>query len=53
MNGILPALLVVFITLKLLGVITWSWWLVLVPLWLLLGFLLVWVAVLLLAAWAS
>lgn len=27
----LPALCLLFITLKLLGVITWSWWLVLLP----------------------
>lgn len=26
-----------FITLKLLGVITWSWWLVLIPVWVIAG----------------
>lgn len=31
--GFLGALAIVFITLKLLGTITWSWWLVLTPLW--------------------
>ena len=30
--GILEVLTVVFIVLKLLGVIAWSWWLVLLPL---------------------
>jgi len=31
--GFLSMLGIVFITLKLLGVITWSWWWVLAPLW--------------------
>ena len=31
--GVLSILLVAFIVLKLCGVITWSWWLVLLPLW--------------------
>ena len=31
--GVLSLLLVAFIVLKLCGVITWSWWLVLSPLW--------------------
>ena len=26
-------ILVVFITLKLFGAVTWSWWIVLIPLW--------------------
>lgn len=30
--GILEVLTVVFVVLKLVGVITWSWWLVLLPL---------------------
>jgi len=30
--GILEVLAVVFVVLKLVGVITWSWWLVLLPL---------------------
>jgi hypothetical protein len=29
--GVLDVLTIVFITLKLLGVISWSWWLVLMP----------------------
>ena len=29
--GVLEALLILFIALKLTGVITWSWWLVLLP----------------------
>jgi hypothetical protein len=31
MNGFLPVLALIFITLKLLEIITWSWWLVLLP----------------------
>jgi len=31
--GLCSVLLVVFIVLKLVGVIAWSWWLVLTPLW--------------------
>lgn len=31
--GILPLLALLFIGLKLSGVILWSWWLVLLPLW--------------------
>ncbi len=36
--GILGVLLIIFIVLKLVGVINWSWLLVLVPLWIELGF---------------
>ena len=36
--GILDVLLIIFIVLKLLGVITWSWIVVLIPLWIILGF---------------
>lgn len=36
--GVLELLLVIFIVLKLVGVITWSWWGVLAPLWIGLGF---------------
>lgn len=31
--GFLDALLLIFIVLKLIGIITWSWWVVLIPLW--------------------
>lgn len=31
MKGILGQLLLIFIVLKLCGIITWSWWLVLLP----------------------
>lgn len=31
--GVLDALLIAFIILKITGVIKWSWWLVLLPLW--------------------
>ena len=36
--SLLGVLLVIFIVLKLVGVIDWSWWLVLIPLWISLGF---------------
>ena len=35
--GILGVVEIVFIILKLLGVINWSWWIVLIPLWIDLG----------------
>ena len=44
----LPLLLVLFVGLKLAGVISWSWWWVLSPIWmplLLLGFILVLICV--------
>lgn len=31
--GILDVILIIFIVLKLVGVITWPWWVVLIPLW--------------------
>lgn len=31
--GIIGVLQIIFIVLKLIGVINWSWWLVLIPLW--------------------
>ena len=38
-NGVsgLSVLLIVFIVLKLVGVISWSWWIVLIPLWIGIG----------------
>lgn len=33
MNWFLPALTIVFITLKLTNYITWSWWWIFAPLW--------------------
>ena len=36
--GILAVLQIVFLILKLTGLIDWSWWLVLVPLWVDIGF---------------
>lgn len=39
--GFLDALLIVFIVLKLCGVINWSWWWVLSPIWLPLAIILV------------
>ena len=35
--GILRVVEIVFIILKLLGIINWSWWIVLIPLWIDLG----------------
>lgn len=36
-SGILLILLIIFIVLKIAGVISWSWGIVLLPLWILLG----------------
>ena len=36
-DGILLILLIIFIMLKVIGVISWSWGIVLLPLWILLG----------------
>ena len=36
-DGILLILLIIFIILKVTGVISWSWGIVLIPLWILLG----------------
>ena len=36
-DGILLILLIIFIILKVIGVISWSWGIVLLPLWILLG----------------
>ena len=36
-DGILLILLIIFIMLKVMGVISWSWGIVLLPLWILLG----------------
>lgn len=32
--GFFPVLALIFITLKLLGIIAWSWWWILAPIWL-------------------
>lgn len=37
-DGILGVLLIIFIVLKLLGLITWSWWWVLSPFWIPISF---------------
>lgn len=39
--GVLEVLTIVFVVLKLCGVISWSWWLVLMPLWIELGVIVV------------
>ena len=39
--GILGVLLIIFIVLKLVGVVTWSWWIVLAPLWMEIGLLII------------
>jgi hypothetical protein len=49
--GFLGALTILFIALKLLGYITWSWWLVLAPLWV--PVLLVFAAVFVIAVWGK
>lgn len=46
--GILGVIQIVFIILKLVGVINWSWWVVLIPLWIDLVFIFVVVIVVLL-----
>ena len=38
--GLLGVLQVIFIVLKCLGLIAWSWWAVLIPLWIAIGFIL-------------
>lgn len=43
--GVLGVLLIVFIVLKLIGVITWSWWAVLIPLWISLGLIVIFLIV--------
>lgn len=45
--GFFGLLTLVFITLKLTGVITWSWWFVLAPLWLPVGITIVVVGIIL------
>ena len=42
-------MLVAFIVLKVAGVIAWSWWLVLLPLWIIIGWCVFWFG---LAFWA-
>jgi len=46
--GICETLGVIFIVLKLLGVISWSWWAVTCPIW---GILLVYIIVVIVAFW--
>lgn len=48
--GILGVVQIVFITLKLIGVIDWSCPIVLVPLWISLGILAIWLIILLICA---
>jgi hypothetical protein len=38
---LLPVLFVIFLVLKLTGLITWSWWLVTLPLWGGIGFIII------------
>jgi len=45
--GVPGVLLIVFIVLKLIKVITWSWWLVLSPLWIVAA---VWIAIIMFVA---
>jgi hypothetical protein len=43
--GILGVLQIVFIVLKLTGVITWSWWMVLMPLWINIGIIILFLVI--------
>lgn len=43
--GILAVMQIVFLVLKLTGLIDWSWWLVLVPLWADIGFSLLYIII--------
>jgi hypothetical protein len=49
--GFLGALTILFIALKLLGYITWSWWWVLAPLWI--PVMMVFAGVFLIAVWGK
>ena len=44
---------IVFITLKLCKVIDWSWWWVLSPIWIVFGFILLFLLICLLMAWLT
>ena len=48
--GILGVVEIVFIILKLLGVINWSWWIVLIPLWIDLGITLLAILIIIIVA---
>ena len=48
--GILGVVEIVFIILKLLGIINWSWWIVLVPLWIDLGITLLVILIIIIVA---
>ena len=39
--GVLGTLQIIFIVLKCIGTITWSWWAVLIPLWISLGLIVI------------
>lgn len=49
--GILGMIQIIFIVLKLTGLINWSWWAVLIPLWIGLGLTIVVLVIGLLAFW--
>lgn len=49
--GLLGVLQVVFIVLKLLKLIAWSWWTVLIPLWIELGLIVIAIVYLLICYW--
>lgn len=49
--GFLGALTLIFIVLKLCGVISWSWWLVLMPLWIELGIVLILFVIMFVIVW--
>lgn len=49
--GFLPTLCLIFITLKLCGVINWSWWWVLAPIWMPIVLVLVIIIILAIIDW--
>lgn len=51
--GVAEVLTIVFVVLKLIGVITWSWWLVLLPIIIAVGIYILWVIVLILAGFTA
>lgn len=49
--GALGVLQIIFIVLKLLNLITWSWWVVLIPLWIDLALIIIAIVYLLICYW--
>ena len=51
--GLLGVLQVIFIVLKLVGVISWSWWVVLIPTWIDLTLIIIAIVYLLICYWRN